>query len=71
MMREYLYVPRKTCNEDCEYTAYDIVYAPGGAAVRDVTSDRECAEYIVRLLNRCRVSPIHLQDVVEDCLCEM
>jgi hypothetical protein len=39
--------------------------------VPDVTTDRDRAERIVNMLNEHMIPPEHLNDVVEDLLCEL
>ena len=39
--------------------------------VPDVTTDRDRAERLVNMLNKHKPSPEHLNDVVEDLLCEL
>ena len=41
------------------------------ASVPDVTSNREHAEFLVLTLNEHMLPPEHLNDVVEDLLCEI
>lgn len=41
------------------------------ARVPDVTTDRDRAERLVNMLNKHKLSPEHLADVVEDLLCEL
>ena len=71
-MRHYRCVPRWISNEAGKYITYDIVYEEDEfVTVHDVSSDRQYAEHIVLLLNRNSVSPVHLFDVIEDCLCDL
>lgn len=37
----------------------------------DVTTDRDRAERLVNMLNKHKLSPEYLNDVVEDLLCEL
>ncbi len=54
-------------NEDVGgYTSYAIVLELTKIRISDISTDRDFVLGIVRLLNKCRVDPIHLKDIVED-----
>ena len=40
-------------------------------SVPDVTINRHEAEHLIDLLNKCRLSPEHIADVVDDLLCKI
>ena len=55
------------------YTGYDIVgRSEEGAPIRveDVTDDRSYAKLLCAVLNRERVEPVHLFDVISDILAD-
>lgn len=42
----------------------------GNRKIYDLSPDREKVENFIDVLNRLEVSPIHLDDVIDDFLCE-
>ena len=39
-------------------------------AIEDISTDSECVEALKELCNRCKVSPLHIKDVIEDFMAE-
>ena len=52
----------------CDIVACDMRSCTVAARVRDVTTDSELALRMVELLNRGRLAPIHLAEVIDDML---
>ena len=50
------------------YRGYGVALraGPRELTMEDIFTNAEQAECAARLLNRCRVSPVHLRDVLED-----
>lgn len=68
MMKRYACVKQRCFGEETgEYTAYGI-RVPDGTVVVDVSQDRRLVEDLVDRFNRFGVSPIHVQDILEDIL---
>lgn len=71
---EYTYKLREDVvfDEDNKgHTVYGIDLFKNGAIARsvpDVFSDKSSAESLVSLCNSCKLSPLHLMDVIEDAI---
>ena len=64
----YEIAEQTVCIEDETVSTYGIVFDGGGIA--DISTDRDRVLELVGLLNRCGVSTLHIEDVVDDFLAE-
>lgn len=67
-MYEYKLTKGEYIVEGIKHIGYGISLAQSAVSFSDITVDREEAARLVELCNRLQLSPIHLQDVVDDFL---
>lgn len=69
MNYRYQCIEQKLYNENVgEYITYGIEITDDNMIVNDVSCNKEKVDDIVRIINKYQVSPIHLDEIIEDLL---
>lgn len=69
MNYKYQCIIQKFYNENVgEYITYGIEITDDNMIVNDVSCNKEKVDDIVRIINKYQVSPIHLDEIIEDLL---
>ena len=65
----YTVIAKEEELEGEKYISYGIASNEDGLIVFDISPDRTVVESYAAIMNRHHLSPIHLQDVIEDLIC--
>ena len=57
---------RQENNESGCYTAFGLRFSGSDYAVSDISVSKKFVSKLCRRLNRCKLDPVHLLDVIED-----